>query len=500
MSQRATTRSRGRIVHNANAPIHKLPVELLAEIFLTAYNESLKEEAESRLLSLITAVCGEWRSVALGVPRLWSVVIISTFPTGREFELVLQKAKAFLFRSKDASLRMVIGLQDGNSGRLPKKKFQRVFDIAQPHFHRCQELRFNLSTLQPYFDCFPLYGTLDRLEVLHIHASHWWTTPEGEKPTPIFSDQCTPTQLNSIIIMGMITIFPDKLSIAPIAHLHIDCNPNTWDSNLAFVSRCSTLTSLGVIMLDIGEDDVSSSLRISLPMLKSLSIMDNFAFGFASHISAPLLEELTIIQGYSPWARRSLPEDFSLPYPKLRTLVSICASFEDIARADLVRVFDALPALKRLEFDNGEINEEVAALLTRVASNPLVDSGVDSAEGSSGATTRTTIPNSVSIQARRTLSAHHTMQYFPALEHLVLKHPHRLLGFIPMAIVRTLLILRPALVFECDSQAVYDEGGDHLTALLRLEVEFGSRFKLVEDDSDSESDSDSDSEIGLDDL
>lgn len=70
----------------SNGSIHRLPVEILAEIFLfclipkTLPLSSLPSVCSSRAPLLLCHVCSSWRRVALQTPALWTTFTIEVFP------------------------------------------------------------------------------------------------------------------------------------------------------------------------------------------------------------------------------------------------------------------------------------------------------------------------------------------------------------------------------------------------------------------------------------
>ncbi|KAK0443213.1 hypothetical protein EV421DRAFT_537631 [Armillaria borealis] len=64
------------------APIRRLPVELLCEIFSEActfpFGKALRESLQSppQIPLLIASVCSYWRSICLSFPQLWSVMFV----------------------------------------------------------------------------------------------------------------------------------------------------------------------------------------------------------------------------------------------------------------------------------------------------------------------------------------------------------------------------------------------------------------------------------------
>src|ERR1700761_6252462 len=63
------------IVH----PIHGLPVELLASIFVHCLPLDKQHLRPSSAPLLLTRICGTWRAIALRTPELWSFVSFELF-------------------------------------------------------------------------------------------------------------------------------------------------------------------------------------------------------------------------------------------------------------------------------------------------------------------------------------------------------------------------------------------------------------------------------------
>ncbi|KAF7361253.1 F-box domain-containing protein [Mycena sanguinolenta] len=86
----------GAALRSLIAPIHTVPVELLAEIFeLTIYNSDSHELPGQSSLQLplhvrdafrVSQVCRYWREIAIGTPRLWTRPITVNFHPKRDLE------------------------------------------------------------------------------------------------------------------------------------------------------------------------------------------------------------------------------------------------------------------------------------------------------------------------------------------------------------------------------------------------------------------------------
>ncbi|KAF7317131.1 F-box domain-containing protein [Mycena chlorophos] len=78
-------------------PIHMLPPEILAHVFVLLCRDAGTDtaQARTRTLLLLARVCGLWRDVALRTPALWSVFSAQVFP-GRFAEKSIAKLDAML--------------------------------------------------------------------------------------------------------------------------------------------------------------------------------------------------------------------------------------------------------------------------------------------------------------------------------------------------------------------------------------------------------------------
>lgn len=458
MNRRLTTRSRGRILHNANVAVHKLPVELLSDVFLIAYSHSIEGYADLQYLLSITSVCKEWRELALECPLLWTNISVSTDFTGRVFEMQLHRLKGFLIRSKDASLWLEIDVYN-DANKTSNKKLQRIFNIVHPHLARCRDISIIFFTENPSFEFLPFHGPLERLESFYIHAGRWYSKTEGKVLIPVFTNDCLLPRIKRMTIMGIITALHNKLPPTQLTQLLVTSSKQTWKSNIDLISKCSALQELSLIIKDIYTNPFLSSQAFTLHDLKSLSVVDDLSFGFTSLISTPVLEKLTIIQ--SPWMNEASLGDSIVHLPKLRSLIVIGVvvvsnGSEDTWRQNLRRLFQALPELEHVEFEGNDFNKVIAAILIEI---------LDDDDGNEATFTSMTSP----------------AMYVPNLKTLILKGPSlpRPMKLVPLWVVRSLLNLRPTLRVECNSRVLSEWG--HPNDLHSLGEEFCGRFCVVQE-------------------
>ncbi|KAI0304274.1 hypothetical protein B0F90DRAFT_1704155 [Multifurca ochricompacta] len=120
------------------APIQRLPSELLASIFTIGVLGS--EEEDTLMLSNIMLVCRYWADVAMNTPVLWSRVVVSN-------HVSLDKAKRRLSRSKSVPLHVDINFSpqmDGRGGTT--ETIVHAMDILYPSIWRWKSFQLSVPT------------------------------------------------------------------------------------------------------------------------------------------------------------------------------------------------------------------------------------------------------------------------------------------------------------------------------------------------------------------
>ncbi|TFK68815.1 hypothetical protein BDN72DRAFT_768745, partial [Pluteus cervinus] len=77
-----------RTARNRLAPVSRIPMEVLTEIF--SLTQDISDESYGRAALVISWVCQHWREMALGFPALWSCIDLTH----------IDCVQAFLERSK----------------------------------------------------------------------------------------------------------------------------------------------------------------------------------------------------------------------------------------------------------------------------------------------------------------------------------------------------------------------------------------------------------------
>ncbi|KAJ7177488.1 hypothetical protein C8R43DRAFT_942759 [Mycena crocata] len=155
LRERETQHSQAiRSVDGALSILRSFPAEILAEIFAQFRNVSRSHDARAVRtgVGLLARVCGRWRAIAVGSPRLWDTLrlIIDRKITEDHEDRIM----SLLRRSKDLSLRLELHGSHLNM-------FPTVWDVAG----RVAELRLILC---PNFSLRPPRTSFPRLEVAHV--------------------------------------------------------------------------------------------------------------------------------------------------------------------------------------------------------------------------------------------------------------------------------------------------------------------------------------------
>ncbi|KAJ6622716.1 hypothetical protein B0H10DRAFT_877768 [Mycena sp. CBHHK59/15] len=156
-------------LRDAIAPVRKLPVELMAEIFLFAvYVRTTKRDSATQLVKAVlrlSQVCTYWRHLAHSTPRLWAGC--------RKFELhprasrdpYLSLTKAWLERSAPLPNPIHLSIRIHLSGR-DGASTAPLTDVLLGIANRWRALHWHTYTLAPLVQLSA--GTLQNLETLYL--------------------------------------------------------------------------------------------------------------------------------------------------------------------------------------------------------------------------------------------------------------------------------------------------------------------------------------------
>ncbi|KAH6917625.1 hypothetical protein BKA70DRAFT_1252721 [Coprinopsis sp. MPI-PUGE-AT-0042] len=318
-----------RSKRNALIPVSKLPPEILAKIFLLRA-EDPGTRSKTPHWAAVSYVSQQWRSVALGFPRLWSRISSFQSPSW---------AEAFLARSEVSSREVDLHTDHLDESPALLKHAQRA--ITEVDRLRCLSVRglvpalrgtiTGLASPAPVLEELALFQDGPSVEILpeHFLAGH---TPRLDKLSLMgwsLHSWSSPLLSANITVLFM-TKFRSQLVTTP---------PRS-----GLLDALSVLPNLTWLRLDIplchppgAADD---NRRIYFPRLTTLhvgmGIVD--ATFLLQHIAVPLTVDVDV------WVKGDNPDD---PVGDLQQLASayVASCFEDVPPGTLAGVLDHSVAL-----------------------------------------------------------------------------------------------------------------------------------------------------------
>ncbi|TBU53933.1 hypothetical protein BD310DRAFT_951751 [Dichomitus squalens] len=149
-------------LHNAAAPIHTLPTELLVKIFGQTWQD--------RRSVHLTSVCRRWRSVYLSTPQFWAAGMAGSKDV-RSVTVPSEHVAALLERSSPCLIHTeVLGPE---SPDVPDPMSALPVELSV-HSHRVSSLSICMQSTRPVLDNLPrlLETSTPALETLHIYCGH----------------------------------------------------------------------------------------------------------------------------------------------------------------------------------------------------------------------------------------------------------------------------------------------------------------------------------------
>lgn len=140
------------ICRSAVAPVRRLPVELLVEVFILCLPDGkyiIPRPTSAPLL--LTQVCSSWRDIALSVPALWSSIQIDMDSTlsPRHVTTLASRVAAWLARSAQHHLSIRLFIEDHLEESLRTVFSQEAIDIVRilfRHVSQWQHIHWYIET------------------------------------------------------------------------------------------------------------------------------------------------------------------------------------------------------------------------------------------------------------------------------------------------------------------------------------------------------------------
>ena len=347
---------------NDGGAIHRLPDELLAEIFLIGWQ---KNTEPVRYLSTICLVCCLWRDVALSAPLLWTKILYretkdkdATQPYHDLPRRTEERIEAYLSRSKYASIDVKFILRRGRG-------LARVKDMIFPHLSRCRSVHitttFNDRDLATQL--FPLPRDLPRLTQLYYSGCH----DEEAEPIPLLLVPGTGNmaRLRRVSLSNLSVNLADLNSINTenVNQLVLKGRNFAWRDALTLASRCHSLCKLELVTRPPRQRDIIPP--ITLPQLTDLEV---FRIELTAAFRAPNLQTVNICEDfYGPDG--PLPSSPTPHFPNLHTLKVFRSN---VAQREFIAFLQCNPTIKELHIWKlrGELREFGQLLLVTTGDEP----------------------------------------------------------------------------------------------------------------------------------
>ncbi|KAK1233295.1 hypothetical protein PQX77_003548 [Marasmius sp. AFHP31] len=124
------------------SPIHRLPTETLADIFVYACEGNKLTPSSSLAVILLSTICGRWRNVVLTTPRLWSFLEIDLGTWKEKADHLVSSITLFMERSKACPLDITCAFPADESGT--NEWIASVFDAMSRSCARWRSVSFSL--------------------------------------------------------------------------------------------------------------------------------------------------------------------------------------------------------------------------------------------------------------------------------------------------------------------------------------------------------------------
>ncbi|KAJ7122007.1 hypothetical protein C8R43DRAFT_1076503 [Mycena crocata] len=273
----------------SNAPVSKLPVELLGEIFSWSLGDwgLMTEEPSSLVLDplIVSHVCGHWRAVSLSIPMLWATIWIDR-PRVAHISMV----ELWLKRSRNCPLSINLRQTDPKSCLSMPSSVEHdltddLFSLLVPHLSRWHTVDVDFRTdTQRSLISLPTEEALT-LEHVSLNIDSWDTASAECLQSALYSRP----SIRSIHLMHGAT--QQHVPLQQLTHLQTDpeCTLETCLSILASSPALISAKFTCSANPDWAHTPLThSDQQLTLPSLVDMSVK-------ASRIDlTPLLNRLTV--------------------------------------------------------------------------------------------------------------------------------------------------------------------------------------------------------------
>ncbi|TCD65268.1 hypothetical protein EIP91_002933 [Steccherinum ochraceum] len=308
LSERDEIESRLEQAVRLQSPVHRLPNELLASIFIIGVLTA--EEEDSLMLSALMLVCRHWKDVTLATPILWSRIVAGTRHS-------VDKARRKLERSQSVPLHVLVDFSPRmEHGTVTTESIVNTMDLLCSSIWRWESFRLTIPNRpQAHAALSRCREEAPLLETLSIHILHSMQEDHySHAPLPLFAGHIP------------------RLSSCSITSFNFG-----WDQKL--------LTGLRVLKLGGYWNGFSPSSDIILNILRACPKLEEFALRNMSDVEADrCVVTETAADGSEKATRSSDAKAIHLP-----RLTSLSFYYAGIARTHTIMSVLSLPALEKVE-------------------------------------------------------------------------------------------------------------------------------------------------------
>ncbi|KAH7925108.1 hypothetical protein BV22DRAFT_1195437 [Leucogyrophana mollusca] len=274
------------------APVHRVPHEILGEIFLRCLPAFLyPTPLPLSSPMLLTKVCRRWRAVALSTPRLWSSITVSVDKALRGHSRALYEAWLSRAKSVPLSIRIICEM---DIAQLRGKERSHALKWLCPYIPQCADLWLHGPPLQEILDVVP---SLERLQMTGF------TTRAVEAFSIVIPGPAT--RLRSLSLQNfrssIISLDPFSLPWAQLTELSIHFALFSSSVFLQLLQLCSQLQTLNISCVSADESKLPDLRGLALgsivhPTIRRLEIKTIQAALdlLFDALSLPALQELDI--------------------------------------------------------------------------------------------------------------------------------------------------------------------------------------------------------------
>jgi len=319
-------------IHNREAPVSKLPMELLSEIFHIGLDEYDPDDHHAiKYLSTISSICFTWRGAALGTPSLWRRIIYMDHNHDLHAMIPRRtKDRLFAYLSRSKSRGILLHLRLGAS----PLRIQALKRILYPHFPRCLSIWLSFMLESNMGDFLPLPGDLCRLTeftcVSGEGKSYYCSSgpaifaePERVSLRKLVVHHCRPS-LDSINVQDL-----EDVRLTEIYY--------PWFESATFISQCHSLTTLITTGLNLF---VAEQPPFTLP---NLLYLDTVWFAMLEVACTPNLRTLVLTD-----INGGAPTDTVVRLPFLPALTTLCVMFGDAVSEEITSLLALNTGIRRL--------------------------------------------------------------------------------------------------------------------------------------------------------